>query len=67
MSTQYSPISQRWLLRLAMVSIVFLALSAGYYKVQYDAWKGSHIKVLEKFGVYTTKELLALPSPTEKP
>ena len=38
--------------------VVVFALLAGYYQARLSIWRENHIKVLEKFDVYTTKELL---------
>jgi hypothetical protein len=52
------PLSTKTLLRVLVALVVILALLAGYYQTRYYIWRTNNTMILQKFNVYTTKELL---------
>lgn len=58
MKTTTQPFSPKLVTRALVVLVVVLAIIVGYYYNRYYVWRENHIKVLEKFDVNTTKELL---------
>lgn len=58
MKTTTQPFSPKLVTRVLVVLVVVLAIVAGYYYNRYYIWRENHIKVLDKFDVNTTKELL---------
>jgi hypothetical protein len=58
MHMKEQPISTQIVMRIAVVLIVIFAILAGYYKSSLEIWRTNNIRILEKFNVWTTKELL---------
>lgn len=57
-SSSHYPISPRWVFRIMIILIVLFALLSGYYQGRLMIWRDNNIRILEKFDVNTTKELL---------
>jgi len=58
MQTTGQPIPAKLLTRTLVALVVILALVAGYYQTRYYVWRENNIRILDKFDVNTTKELL---------
>lgn len=58
MSEKVQPVSAQLVLRCAVGLVIILALAAGYYESRFSIWKTNHLRVLEKFDVQTSQELL---------
>jgi hypothetical protein len=57
-SQHHQPLPSIWLFRLSVVLLVVFAVLTGYYEDRFRIWQTNHLKVLEKFGVQSSKELL---------
>jgi hypothetical protein len=58
MQTTLKPVSGKFVTRVLLLAVIILSLLAGYYQSRLYIWRTNHIRVLEKFNVNTTKELL---------
>lgn len=52
------PLPTKLLMRIMITLIVVFSLLAGYYQGRYQVWRSNNIRILDKFDVQTTKELL---------
>jgi len=58
MPEQFYPLPSKFVLRIAVVLVVVLAILAGYYQNRFYFWKQNHVQVLQRLNVKTTQEAL---------